>query len=78
MDRINYVVYITLLQCFSNVFARGPLLISKITTYFSILAHVKIECPDYRYPKLNIFMSELIVVSGKYIPVANVTMQCMT
>ena len=51
-------------QCFPNVFAQGRLLPSKnITADPHILAHGTTVCPDYRYPKLNIYMSELILDS---------------
>jgi len=41
---------------------------SKITTDSHIRAHVNIECPDDRYPKLKILVSELISDSYDYIP----------
>jgi len=42
-----------LMQCFSKVFARGPLWFLKITTDPRILSHVNIERQDDRYPKLK-------------------------
>jgi hypothetical protein len=42
-----------------------------------ILALINIERPDGRYPKLKIYISELILDSYKYIPVAYVRMHCM-
>ena len=36
-------------------------LIRKITAESHILAHVNIECPDDRYPKLKIYISEPIL-----------------
>jgi len=42
-----------------------------------ILAHVNIECTDDRYPKLQIYILELILDSYEYTPVAYVTMHCM-
>jgi hypothetical protein len=41
------------------------------------LAHINTVCPDDRYPKLKINVSELILDSCKYIPVAYITMNCM-
>jgi len=35
------------------------------------------ECPDDRFPKLKIFISEVIFDSYEYIPVAYVIMHCM-
>jgi len=42
-----------------------------------IIAHVNLKCPDDRYPKLKIYISELILCSYKCIPVAYVTVHCM-
>jgi hypothetical protein len=42
-----------------------------------ILAYVNIECPDDRYPELNIYISELILDSSEYISVAYVKPHCM-
>jgi hypothetical protein len=56
---------------------KGPFWLRKITTNHHILAHVNIDCPDDRYPKLNICISEMILDSYAYIPVAYVTMHCM-
>jgi hypothetical protein len=50
---------------------------SKITTDSHIRAHVNVECPDDRYPKLKILVSELISDSYDYIAVTSVTMHCM-
>jgi hypothetical protein len=41
------------------------------------LAHVNIECSDDRYPKLKIYVSELILDGYESIPVAYITMHCM-
>ena len=65
------------IKCFPNVFAFGPIWLRKITTDPHILAHVEIECPDDRYPKLNMYISELILDNYECIPVAYVTMHCM-
>jgi hypothetical protein len=53
-------VIVGLSQCFPNLFARGPLLDSKNNHGSSHLAHINTECPDDRYPKLKICISELI------------------
>ena len=64
-------------KCFPNFFARIPICLRKITTDPHILVHVNTECPYDRYPKLKMCISELILGSFKYIPLALVTMQCM-
>jgi len=38
--------------------------------------HVNVECPDDRYPKFKIYISELMLVRYKYVPVAYITMHC--
>ena len=45
-------------QTFSLV---DPFWLRKITTDPHTLGHVYIECPEYRYPKLNIYISKLIL-----------------
>jgi hypothetical protein len=55
----------------------GPLWFQGITKDPHVVTHVNIECPDARYPKLNIYISELILDSYEYMPVAYVTMHCM-
>jgi hypothetical protein len=47
-----------------------PLWLRKITTDPHILADVNTECPDDRYPKLKMYMCELILDSYEYIPIA--------
>jgi hypothetical protein len=42
-----------------------------------ILAHVHMEFAEERYPKLKIYISELISDSYKYIPGANKGTNCM-
>jgi len=42
-----------------------------------ILAHINREYADDRYPKLKIYISELIADSYQYIPVANLGTICM-
>jgi hypothetical protein len=37
-----------------------------------ILAHANTGCPDDRYPKLKIYISDLISDSYQYIPVVKV------
>jgi len=49
----------------------------KITTDPYILAHVNRDCPDDKYRKLNLRMSELILKSIDYRTVAYRTMHCM-
>jgi len=56
MDQTNYVVHIILEQCFRTVLLADLSWLPKITKDSSILAHVEIECPDGRYPKLNIYI----------------------
>ena len=36
-----------------------------------------VGCPDDRHPELKIYISELILDSYEYIPVAYVTMHCV-
>jgi len=50
-------------QSLPNILLMDPFRLSKITTDPHILAHVNTECPDYRYPKFDIYISELIVDS---------------
>jgi hypothetical protein len=64
-------------QCFPNVFLADPFWLSNITAEPHILAHVNMERPDDRYPKLQIFISELTLDSYKCMPLAYVTMRCM-
>jgi len=40
-----------------------PFLLPKMTTDFHILPHVNVECPDIRYAKLEICISELTLDS---------------
>jgi len=49
----------------------------KITTDSHILVHVNMECTDSMCPKLQIYISELILYSYEYIPASYVTMHCM-
>jgi hypothetical protein len=63
---------------FPKIFrSRNPFGFRKITTYPYILLRVNIGCPDDRYPKLKIYIPELILDSYEYIPAAYVTMNCM-
>jgi len=39
-----------------------------------VLAHVNIECPDDRYQKVKIYISEMTLDRYDYIPVAYVIM----
>jgi hypothetical protein len=54
-----------------------PFWLQKITMDPYILAHINIECPDDRYPKLKIYISRLILGSYKYTTVAYITLRCM-
>jgi len=63
----------TLDQCLQFIFLAGPFWLRKINTDPHILVHVTIECPEDRYPKLEIYILEMILYSYKYIPVAYVT-----
>ena len=63
---------------FPKLFLLADLLwLRKIITDPHILAHVNMECPDDSYPKLDIYISELILDSYEYIPVVYVTVHCM-
>jgi len=53
-----------------------PSWIQKITTDPHILAHANMEFQDDRYPKLKIYISEMILDSYEHIPVAFVKMHC--
>jgi hypothetical protein len=64
-------------QCSTNFFVRGLLLTSKNNQGPSQLAPVNKECPDDRYLKFRIYISEMIFHSYQYIAAAHVTMQCM-
>jgi hypothetical protein len=66
-----------LLSSISQTFSLAdPFRLRKITTDPYILAHV-IQCPDDWHPKLDTYISELILGSHEYIPVAYVTMHCI-
>jgi len=39
-----------------------------------LLPHINIECQGDRYPELEIHVSELILVSYEYVPIAYFTM----
>jgi len=41
------------------------------------LTHVNVEYPGDRYPKLKVYISELMFDSYEYIPVAYVSTHCM-
>jgi hypothetical protein len=72
---ITPIMYISVSQTF---LLKGPFCLWKyITADSHIFAHGNIGYPDYRYPKLNIYMSELILDRYLYIPVAYVTLHLM-
>jgi hypothetical protein len=62
---------------FSNFFAHVPLLALKNNHRSSYLAHVNTECPENRYKKLKIYISEQSLGSYKCIPIAYVKINCM-
>jgi hypothetical protein len=53
--------------------------LKKITMDPHILAHILVyrEYADDRYPKLKIYISEMIADSYQYIPAANLETNCM-
>lgn len=64
----------TLRHCFSNIFARGPFLTSKINHGSSHLFSRKyIECPG---EKFKIYISDPILDTYEYIPVTYVLIHC--
>jgi len=61
---------------FKTFFLVDPFWLRKVTTNPYIHAHFSIEYPDDGYPKLKTCISEVILDSYEYIPVAYVTMYC--
>jgi hypothetical protein len=61
---------------FPKLLASGPLSSLKNYCRSSYLAHINTVYLDDRYPKLKICISELILLSCEYIPIALVTMVC--
>ena len=61
-----------------TVVCMNPFWHRKISTDRRILDRVNIECPDDMYPKLKIYISELILDCYKYMLIAYVTMHCTT
>jgi hypothetical protein len=59
----------TLDQCLPNFLLAGPFWLRKINTDPHILVHVTIECLEGRYPKLKIYILEMVLYSYKYAPV---------
>jgi hypothetical protein len=64
-------------QCFLNLFARGALLASKNNQGSSHPYSRKYRCSDDKYPEFRTHISEVILDSYEYVPVARVTMHCM-
>ena len=62
---------------FPNFFAREPILASKNNQGTSHPCWRNIEWPDEWYPKLKIYISEMILDSYEYVPIAYVVMHCM-
>jgi len=54
-----------------------PFWLQKMTTDPHTLSYVNTVRPENSYPTLKICISELMVDSYEYIPVAYLTMQCM-
>jgi hypothetical protein len=63
---LNYI------RVFQTSWLVEPLWHRKTTLDPHILAHVTIQCPDNEYPKLKICISELILGSYDYTPVAQI------
>lgn len=57
--------------------SQTPFGYKKITTNPHILAQVDTKCPDSRYPKLKICISEITSDTHKYISLTYITMHCM-
>jgi len=74
---VQFSVELVYFSVSQTLLLADPFCFRKITTDPHILAHVNVECPDDSYPKLKIYVSELISHSYKYIPVSYVTMRCM-
>jgi hypothetical protein len=70
------MVYISVSQ---TVFTGGSLLLASknISMDPHIVARVNMGCPDDGYPKLTLYISELILDSYQYILVAYVTTHCI-
>ena len=64
-------------NAFWNFLFVDPFWLWKITMDPHILAHINVECPDFRYPKLKICISDLILGSYEYMPVACVIVHYM-
>jgi len=78
MSRIVYAGWMSSLnQCFPKLFARGPLLASKITKNPHVHADVYKECPDEWYLKLKICILEVILDCYEYIPITYLLVHCM-
>jgi len=54
-----------------------PFWFRKITTDTYILTHVKVQSPDERCPKLDIYISELILDGYEHMLVIYIIMHCM-
>jgi hypothetical protein len=72
-----------LISCVNNLgspfpkFVRSHFWLLKITTDHYIIDDVNMVCPDDRFPKLNIYISEMIPGSHEYTHLAYVTRRCM-
>jgi hypothetical protein len=68
--KIQEIVWDSVSQTF---ILADPFWLRKITTDSHILAYVNMDCMDDRYPKLDIYTSELISDSREYTPLTYVT-----
>jgi hypothetical protein len=76
LNHITNDIY-ALVRCSPNFLLMNPFWLQKITTDPHIPALVSIECLDDRHPKFKICISELILDSYQYIPLAYVTTHCV-
>jgi hypothetical protein len=70
-----YVIGTNTIYLYFPYFCSGPFWHGKINMDTHIFVQVNIVCPVKRYPKLNIYISEMIL--GRYILVAYITICCM-
>jgi len=76
--KITFLVSLWNSHVFRNFYCLAdPFWLRKINMDLHIVAHINKFCPDGRYPKLEIYISELISDSYQYIPTAHVTTHCM-
>ena len=68
MSSHNQRIRYSLIQFFLDFLRVDPFWLRKITTDPHMFAHINVKCPYDRYPKLKIYISELILGSYEYIP----------